>query len=114
MCLNRKINSKKHVLTENELKKLQTFDSSYFLGKSHFEEDDAQTYLVFQPICRYFIKICGVYIWKSKGLSDKRINSITASNYGITTELSYYGNKIRVKFNGSCLKQDKTRNHYAL
>ena len=66
MCLNRKINSKKHVLTENELKKLQTFDSSYFLGKSHFEEDDAQTYLVFQPICRYFIKICGVYIWNLK------------------------------------------------
>ena len=47
-------------------------------------------------------------------MSDKRINSITASNYGITTELSYYGNKIRVKFNGSCLKQDKTRKHYAL
>ena len=42
-----------------------------------------------------------------KGLSDERINSITASNYSITPELCYYGNKIRVKFNGSCLKQDK-------
>ena len=40
------------------------------------------------------------------------INSITASNYSITPELSYYGSKIRVKFNGSCLKQDKiTFNH---
>ena len=75
-------------------------------------------YLVFQPICRSFIKICGVsnsqyiYIWKSKGLSHERINSITASNYGITTELSYHGNKIRVEFNGSCLKQHKiTYNH---
>ena len=37
----------------------------------------------------------------------KGFNSITASNYSITPELSYYGIKIRVKFNGSCLKQDK-------
>ena len=35
------------------------------------------------------------------------INSITASNYSINPKLSYYGSKIRVKFNGSCLKQDK-------
>ena len=39
--LNRKIISdkSKHLLVENELKKLKTFDSSYFVGKSHFEED---------------------------------------------------------------------------
>ena len=39
--LNRKItsNKSKHLLVENELKKLKTFDSSYFIGKSHFEED---------------------------------------------------------------------------
>ena len=36
------------------LKKLQTFDSSYFRGKSHFEKDGAQNYLIFQPIIRYF------------------------------------------------------------
>ena len=41
------------------------------------------------------------------GLSDERLNSNTASNYKITSELSYYGTKIRVEFNGSCLKQDK-------
>ena len=40
-------------------------------------------------------------------MSDERINSITASNYSITPKLIYYGSKIRVKFNGSCLKQDK-------
>ena len=39
---------------ENNIKKLQTFDSSYFKGKSHFEEDGVQDYLVFQPIYRYF------------------------------------------------------------
>ena len=63
---------------------------------------------------RYFKRIDGassgsyIYFSKSKGLSDERINSITASNYSITPKLSYYGSKIRVKFNGICLKQDKT------
>ena len=45
---------------------------------------------------------------KSKGLSDKRINSTKTSDYGITSYLSYYDtNKIRVKFDGGCLKQDQ-------
>ena len=53
---NRKItsNKTKHVLVGNELKKLKTFDLSYFIGKSHFEEDGTQYYLVFQPLFRYF------------------------------------------------------------
>ena len=54
--LNRKItaNKSKHLLVENELNKLKTFDSSYFIRKSHFEEDGTQKFLVFQPIIRYF------------------------------------------------------------
>ena len=42
--LNRKINSNKgkHLLPQNEFKKLQTFDSICFRRKSHFEEDGAQ------------------------------------------------------------------------
>ena len=45
-------------------------------------------------------------------MSDESINSNTASDYSITPELSHYGTKARVKFNGSCLKQDKaTYNH---
>ena len=54
--LNRKTiaNKIKHLLVENKLNKLKTFDSSYFIGKSHFDEDGAQNYLVFQPIIRYF------------------------------------------------------------
>ena len=54
---------------ENNIKKLQAFDSSYFRGKSHFEEDGVQKYLVFQPIRRYFKIIANTkYIssWKSK------------------------------------------------
>ena len=54
--LNRKItsNKTKHVLVENELKKLKTFDLSYFVGKNYFEEDGAQNYLAFHPMYRYF------------------------------------------------------------
>ena len=63
--LNRKItaNESKHLLVENEC-------SSYFGGKSRFEEDGIQDYLVFQPINRYFKVIANtdyVLSWKSKG-----------------------------------------------
>ena len=43
-------NKTKTESTENELKKLKTFDSSYFRGKNYFENNDTQYYLVFQPI----------------------------------------------------------------
>ena len=111
-------NKTKHLLVENELKKLKTFDLNYFKGKGHFEEDGTQNCLVFQSMYIYFKRIAGVssgnymYIWKSKGLFDERINSITTSNYSITPELSHFGTKTRVKFSGSCLKQDNvTYNH---
>ena len=102
------------MLVGNEIKKLQTFDSSYFRGKIHFVDNDGtQNYLIFQPADIYLKRIIGVgsgiyiYFWKSKGLSGESINSITASSRSITPELTHYGNKIRVNFNGSCLKQDK-------
>ena len=37
---------------KNSIKKLKTFDLSYFKGKNHFEADSTQNYLVFQPIHR--------------------------------------------------------------
>ena len=60
--LSRKIsaNELNHLLVENELKKLKTFDSIYFRGKGHFEEDGMQNYSVFQPIKKYFKKFVGV------------------------------------------------------
>ena len=104
----------KHVCFEIKLRKnLEIFDSSYFLGKSHFKENGTQNYLVFQPINRYFKRIidvgnCGyIHFWKSKGFSDERIDSITKSNYSVIHSLDYLGTKIRVKLNGCRLKQDK-------
>ena len=54
--LNRKItqNKTKHLLVENELNKLKTFDSSYYNVKSYFEEDGKPNYLIFQPLIKYF------------------------------------------------------------
>ena len=40
-------------------------------------------------------------------MSDEELDSITASNYKITPELSFYGTKTKVEFNESCLKPDK-------
>ena len=98
------------MLVENELKKWKTFDSSYFIGKNHFEEDSTQNYLVLQPIKRYFEVITNsnyVSSWKTKGLSAKTIKPPATSDNSLTPTLSYYGTKTRVKFNGSCLKQPK-------
>ena len=110
--LNRKItqNISKLLLAEIELNKLKAFDSSYFIGKSHFGEDGTQNYLVFQLMYRYFKVITNTdYIssWKSKGLSDESFKPPTTSDNGLTPALNYYDTKIRVKFTVSCLKQSK-------
>ena len=104
-------NKTKNLLVENELKKLKTFDSSYFIGKSHFEEEDGtQNYLVFQPINRQFKVITNtdyVSSCKSKGLSAKTIKPPSTSDNSLTPVLNYYGTGTRVKFAGSCLQQPK-------
>ena len=96
------------------IRSLQTADLNYFKGKIYFKSDDGtQNYLVFQPLNKYFKRVVDlgsgnyIYYWKSKGLSSEKINSIITSNYGITPELNYLGDKIGENFNGSCLKQDK-------
>ena len=48
--LTEKLQKTKNMRVKNELNKLKTFDLSYFIGKSHFEEDGTQNYLVLQPI----------------------------------------------------------------
>ena len=112
---NKKIiqNKTKHLLIESELNKLKTFDSSYFIGKSPFEEDGTQNYLVFQPIYRYF-KVFSItqyleYVskWKSKGLSNENFKAVSTTDNSLNLTLNYYGPKIRVKFTGDCLEQQK-------
>ena len=89
-------NKSKHLLAENELKKLKTFDSNYFIGKSQFEEDGTQNYLVFQPLRKYFKVIANadyVLPWNSKGLSAKTIKPPTTFDISLIPPLSYYGIK---------------------
>ena len=110
--LNRKITQykSKHLLVENELNKLKTFDSSYFIGKSHFGEDGTQNCLVFQPMYRHFKMITNtdcISSWKSKGLSAESFKPPTTSDNSLNPALNYYGTKTRVTFTGSCLKQSK-------
>ena len=72
----RKITENKTEFVKNELIKLKFFDLSYFIGKSQFEENGTQNYLVFQPINKYFKVITNtdyVSSWKSKGLSAESI-----------------------------------------
>ena len=93
------------MLIEIELNKLETFDSSYFTGKSHFEENCTQHYLVFQPLNNFFKLITNtlsILSWQSKGLSTENIDPLITS---LSPSINYVGNKIRVKFTGSCLKQ---------
>ena len=70
--LNRKIasNITRDLLIENKLKKLKTFDSSYFRGKSHFEDDGAQNWLVFQAVSRYFKTVLMILIYYHGNLKD--------------------------------------------
>ena len=72
--------------------KLQAFDSSYFRGKNHFEDDGLKIIYYFSQ-CKdsYYISS-----WKSKGLSDESIKSRCASNNIIDPSLDYLGTKTRV------------------
>ena len=113
--LHRKItqNKTKYLLVESELNKLKTFDSRYFNGKRHFEEDGTQNYLIFQPIYRYF-KAFSItqyleYVseWKSKGLSSESFKAISTSDNSLNPTLNYYGTEIKCKICWRLLKSTK-------
>ena len=80
-------------LLKMSLKKFKAFDSSYFKGKGDFEEDILKWYLIQE--------------WESKGLSNQSIKPPCASDNSLSPLIDYLGNKIRLKFNESCLKQLK-------
>ena len=95
---------------QEKMTKSEAFGSSSSPVKSDFEDDGTENYLVFQSMGRYFIKIVNTYCiseWKSKGLSDESVKSPTTYDNIPFPWLNYIGNKVRVKFVGNCLKQDK-------
>ena len=52
--------------------------------------------------------------WKSKGLSTETIKPPATSDNSLTPALSYYNNRVTVKFIGSCLKQPILRYHHKI
>ena len=107
--LSRKItwNKTKHILFENEFKKLQTFDSSLFIVQSYFNNDGSQNYLIFQLLC-YTLKRLGntkkVVSWKSKGFSDEKPTTPASLSLSINR---YENSKFYLMFKGTCLKPKK-------
>ena len=83
-----------HLLLENEINKLRTFDSTYFNGKSYFEEDVRPNYLIFQPLNKYFKvnfkSLFYVSSWKSKELSNESLTPRTTSDNSLTLILNCY------------------------
>ena len=66
---------------QEKIIKLRTFDSIYFRGKNHFEDDGTQNYLILQPRYRYFKSIGNSDYSssrKSKELSDESITPPSA------------------------------------
>ena len=103
-------NKSDHLIVNNELNKLKAFDFSCVIGKSHFEEDGVENYLVFQPVYSYFKFVANTSFiseWISKGLSSKSIKPPTTSNNNLAPAVNNYGTKTRIKFTGSCLQQSK-------
>ena len=113
--LNRKITKNKtdHLIVQNELNKLKTFELSYFIGKNYFENDGTQIYLVFQAIDNYlkFSSKTGLLSeWKSKGLSDKIIRPPDTS-LAPTSGFENDGKRYFI-FKGSCSKEDEAKNTF--
>ena len=108
-------NKWKHESIENELQKLKklsenSFLSIFFTINRFDSEDGTQVYLIFQLVHRYFKLIAStksIAKGKSKGLSDESIKPITTSDNNLAPLISCYGYTIRLKFNGSILRQSK-------
>ena len=109
--LNKKINSNKtkHLIAETKFNKLEKFDKTYFRGKNYFDGDGTRNCLVFQSVYMYFERVGDeISSWESKGLFSGKIRPVTTSE----SKLVYDNARIKVKFNGDLLKQNKvTCNH---
>ena len=86
---------------------------SYFIGKSYFDKDGAQYYVVFQSMLEYFtINSNKIIKWKSKGSSNESLDLISTSGNTLTPSINYYGWEVRLKLTGSVLQQKTiTYNH---
>ena len=69
------------------------------MGKSYFDEDGTQNYLVFSSILEYFtLNSSKTTKWKSKGLSNESLEAVSSSSNTLNPWINYYGEKVRLKF----------------
>ena len=96
---------------KNELIGLIKNILSILRGNIAFDgEDGCQAYLIFQPLHRYVKVIANfkwISEWKSNRLSDESIKPPPTSDKSLAPLTDYYSYNIRVKFNGSLLRQFK-------
>ena len=113
LSLNRKIspNKTKHVLVENEFKKLRRFDSIYFKGKSYFKKivhKIIQYFSQFTDISKGLVVLVLVIIFMFGNLKDcvtKILQILLQLIINLlNSQLSFFGTKTRVEFSGSCFK----------
>lgn len=86
------------------------FNLSYLIGKSYSDNDGSQNYLVLRPAFKsskiFTVTTDRMVGWKFQRMSEE---SITAPGNCLYSRLNCINNpKIRVKPDGSYLKQDKT------
>ena len=71
------MNKTKHVLVENEFKKPQTFDSSFFIGRSYFVNDGSQNFSMFELIHKtvttFSVTTNTIAEWESKRSSYEKL-----------------------------------------
>ena len=107
-----------HLLVENikklqdKIEKLQTYNSSLFIGQSYFFNDGAQPYLTFQPLYDTLKRLGDtekVVSWKPKGFSAEKLTATpTTTDNSLSPSNKWYGDSnfcLLVK--GSCFKQKK-------
>ena len=64
--------------------------------------------LIFQPILKYFtLNSRWVTKWRSKGLSNESLEALSSSSNTLNPLISYYGDKLRLKFSRSVLRQKR-------
>ena len=83
------------------------------IGQSYFNNDGTQLYLIFQPICKTITTFFGLpnitSQWESKKLSNKKFQPPYTTNKILSRKLQWAKSRLRLRFEGSCLKQEDTK-----
>ena len=81
-------------------KKLQTFDSSHFIGQSYFNNIGAQLYWIFQPIYKTITTFSGfpdtISEWESEGLPNENIIPPYTTSKSLSPKLVWYNSRIKL------------------